>query len=58
MCAMGKCDIPVDRWKETMNDLFEAGVNDDNLAVIYEANREVKVAIKTPHGLTDRVGIK
>ena len=43
---------------ETMNDLFEAGVNDDQLALIHEANKEVKVAIKTPNGLTDRVTLK
>ena len=43
---------------ETMNDLFEAGVKDDQLALIHEANKEVKVAIKTPNGLTDRVAMK
>ena len=44
--------------EETMNDLFEAGVNDDNLALIYEANKEVQVAVKTPNGLTERKHIK
>ena len=44
--------------EETMNDLFEAGVNDDNLALIYEANKEVQVAVKTPNGLTQRKPIK
>ena len=44
--------------EETMNDLFEAGVEDDNLALIYEANREVNVAVKTPNGLTNRVKVK
>ena len=43
---------------ETMNDLFEAGVKDDQLALIHEANKEVKVAIKPPNGLTDRVVMK
>ena len=44
--------------KETMNDLYEAGVQDDQLAVLYEANKNVNVAVKTPNGLTDRVKIK
>ena len=43
---------------ECMNDLFEAGVDDDTLALIYEANRNVNVAVKTPHGLTNREDIK
>ena len=44
--------------EETMNDLYEAGVTDDNLAVLYEANREVNVAVNTPNGLTVREKIK
>ena len=38
---------------ECMNEVYEAGVTDDIFALIYEANKEVKVAIKTPNGLTD-----
>ena len=41
-----------------MNDLYEAGVTDDNLAVIYQANKEIDVAVKTPTGLTIRKKIK
>ena len=44
--------------KETMNDMYTAGVQDDHLALLYEANREVNVAIKTPNGLTDRVKMR
>ena len=44
--------------QETMNDLFEAGVQDDQLALLYEANSKVKVAVKTPSGLTKRVLMK
>ena len=40
--------------EECMNDLFEAGIDDDNLALIYEANKSINVAIKTPNGLTAR----
>lgn len=40
--------------EETMNDLYEAGVTDDNLAILYETNKEVNVAVNTPNGLTVR----
>ena len=46
-------------WLEdTLNDLYDAGVQDDTLAVLHEANRNVKAAVKTPHGLTDRKNVK
>ena len=37
-----------------MNDLFEAAVKDDNLALIYQANRAINLAVKTPIGLSER----
>ena len=43
--------------EETINDLWEAGIQDDNLALIYKMNEEVKVAVKTPFGLTKRSSI-
>ena len=46
-------------WLEdAMNDLFEAGVDDENLALLYEANKGVNVAVKTPLGLTVRERIE
>ena len=39
---------------EVMNDLYEAGVVDDKFALIFEANRINKVAVKTPHWLSRR----
>jgi hypothetical protein len=39
---------------ECMNDLFEAGVDDDIFSLIYEANRENLVAVQTPNGLSRR----
>lgn len=39
---------------ECLNDVFEAGVVDDNLALIYEANKESFVAVQTPNGLSSR----
>ena len=40
--------------EEAVNDAFDAGVKDDNLALIYHANREVKMSVNTRNGLTDR----
>ena len=39
---------------ECMNDLYEAGVTDDEFDLIYEANRENFVAVQTPNGLSER----
>ena len=43
--------------EETLNDLYEGGMTGDNMSILYEANKKVKVAIKTPHGLTERVDV-
>ena len=40
--------------EECCNNLYEAGVVDDKLALVYEGNLINKVAVKTPGGLTDR----
>ena len=42
---------------ESLNDLYESGIQDDNLAIIAAANVRNLVAIKTPVGLTSRVPI-
>ena len=39
---------------ECMNDLYEAGIDDNIFNLIYEANRENYVAVKTPNGLSRR----
>ena len=36
--------------KESMNDLYDVGVQDDSLALLYEANKDIKMSIKTPSG--------
>ena len=47
--------------KEACGDLFEYGVKDDNLSLIYEANKKVVMNVKAPQGtsqsytLTDRI---
>ena len=45
-------------WLEdTVNDLYEAGITDDNLALIFKSNEKNRIAVKTPVGLTERVEI-
>ena len=44
--------------EECCNNLYEAGITDDKLALIFEGNRTNRVAVKTPGGLTDRVSME
>lgn len=63
----GKClDLQIYNYKqcfdvmwfeETLNDIYEANIKDDRLAIIHEANRKNKMAVKTPLGMTDRVDV-
>ena len=43
---------------ECLNDVYEAGVNNDKFALLYEANRENYVAVQTPNGLSRRESVK
>ena len=43
--------------QECLSDLFNSGVKDDKLALLYNINSHVKVAVKTPVGRTDRKSI-
>ena len=43
---------------ECVNHLFEAGLADDKLALIYELNSVNQVAVKTPFGMTKRVKVE
>ena len=43
---------------ECLNDLYEAGVTDGDLALIYDANRESSVAVNTPNGMSRRATFK
>ena len=40
--------------QEALNDLYEAGVCDDYLPLIFESNKEAFVSVKTPGGLSKR----
>ena len=39
--------------RETCNDLFDIGVKDDTLKLVYDANRKINFRVKTPTGMTD-----
>jgi len=40
--------------KEAVSDMFDAGMKDDHLALLYLANSEISMAVKTNNGLTHR----
>ena len=40
--------------KETLNDMYDSGVQNDHLALLYETNKKCNLAIKSPVGITSR----
>ena len=44
--------------EEALSDIFDAGVKDDNLSLIYDANKEINIAVNTTNGLTERQILK
>ena len=40
--------------KQAISAVYEAGLKDDNLALVYEANKEIFMAVNTPEVLTER----
>ena len=40
--------------KEAISDIYDTGVDDDNLHLLYYSNQEINMAVKTAHGLTYR----
>ena len=43
--------------EEAISDIYNDGLNDDSLALIYKANKEIQMSVKTPNGLTKRQNI-
>ena len=41
-------------FQQALSDLYDEGVEDDNLKLLIEANKNVDMAVKTPSGLTER----
>ena len=44
--------------EEAIGDIFDVGVTDDTLSLLYKANKEVSMAVNTPSGLSERQTIK
>ena len=44
--------------EQALCDMYDAGVDDDTLALLHNANKEINMAVKTPSGLTVRQIIK
>ena len=40
--------------KEAISDIYEYGVKDDTLQLIFKANEQIHMAVKTPGGLTEQ----
>ena len=40
---------------EALSDLFDSGIEEDTISLLYEANKEVAVRVKTPFGMTEEV---
>ena len=46
-------------WQqEVINDLYEAGIQDDQLALLNEVNKINNLAVKTPDGISDRKTVR
>ena len=46
-----------EKLETVLNSFYEAGIHDDMLGLVYEANKNVTFAVKTPSGLTSRRNI-
>ena len=44
--------------KQAIGDIYDAGVDDDHLSLLYHANRDVKMSVSTSSGLSERQTIK
>ena len=44
--------------KEALSDIFDVVLNGDNLSLLYEAIKDVHMAVKTTNGMTERQSIK
>ena len=40
--------------RQAISDIYETGFKDDNLLLLYKANKEISMAVNTPNGLTER----
>ena len=43
--------------EQAISDVFDVGMDNDNLTLVYKANKEIKMAVNTPSGLSERKDI-
>ena len=44
--------------EECINDMYDSGLKNDKLNLLYLMNQNAEIAVKTPHGLTERRSIR
>ena len=44
--------------EECVNDVFDAGLDNDKLVLLFLENQNANIAVKTPNGRSDRVHIR
>ena len=44
--------------QEVLNELYELGIDNDHMVLLYEENKKNFVAVKTSYGLTDKFEIE
>ena len=44
--------------QQALSDIYDVGVNDDNLSLLYQGNKDVRMAVNTPSGLSERQSIE
>ena len=40
--------------KQVLSTIYDYGLNDDNISLIYKANKETRMVFNTPSGLSER----
>ena len=43
---------------QAISDIYDAGLNDDTLVLLHEANKDIQMSVKTNNGLTERQSLK
>ena len=43
---------------QAISDIYDVGLNDDNLSLIYQANNDIRMAVNTPDGLSERQSLQ
>ena len=44
--------------EEAITDIYDAGCRDDNLSLLYKANKEISVKVNTPYGQTEEQSLE